>query len=109
MGMMRFVRFALAASLCSASFSVTLSPTGKSFNHCPGWGRYVAEDVVGGRYLALHGCNAGFGWIDLGGDAPCEIGYSRVNTCGQGRPTPPQMPRFRPILHPRRYKTNRRL
>ena len=61
----------------------TLSPTGKSFNHCPGWGRYVAEDVVGGRYLALHGCNAGFGWIDLGGDAPCEIGYSRVNTCSQ--------------------------
>ena len=61
----------------------TLVPTGKSFSHCPGWGRYVAEDVVGGRYLALHGCNSGFGWIDLGGAEPCEIGYSRVNKCGQ--------------------------
>ena len=61
----------------------TLRPSGGPFRLCPAWGRYVAEDVVGGRYLALHGCNVGFRWVDMGGDVPHTCDISRVNTCGQ--------------------------
>ena len=63
--------------------SETLRPAGKSFRISQSWGRYISEDVVGGRYLALHGCNIGFKWIDLGGAAPREGALSRTNTCGQ--------------------------
>ena len=61
----------------------TLHPSGGPFGLCPAWGRYIAEDVVGGRYLALHGCNVGFTWIDIGGDKPRQCNLSRANTCGQ--------------------------
>ena len=61
----------------------TLRPCGGPFGLCPAWGRYVAEDVVGGRYLALHGCNGGFMWIDIGGDEAKPCGLFRANTCGQ--------------------------
>lgn len=63
--------------------SETLRRAGKSFRVSQAWGRYVSEDVVGGRYLALHGCNVGFKWIDLSADVPKEVVFSRVNTCGQ--------------------------
>ncbi len=61
----------------------TLRPTGKSFRLSQSWGRYISEDVAGGRYLALHGCNVGFTWIDMSAEVPCEVGFSRANTYGQ--------------------------
>ncbi|MGN0853825.1 MAG: hypothetical protein ACI4Q3_10695 [Kiritimatiellia bacterium] len=39
---------------------------------CPGWDRYLADDVVGGRWLAQSTSNTGFKWIDLGGEKPVE-------------------------------------
>ena len=61
----------------------TLRSMGKSFRRSQSWGRYISEDVVGGRYLALHGCNVGFTWIDMSAEVPCEVGFPRANTCGQ--------------------------
>lgn len=53
------------------------------FGICPGWDRYIADDVVGGRYLAIQACNAGFLWVDVSGDRPVQAAYSRVNKSGQ--------------------------
>ena len=49
---------------------------------CPGWDRYLANDIVGGRWLAQSTSNTGFKWIDLGGEKPVEAivccGYNRA-------------------------------
>ena len=49
---------------------------------CPGWDRYVADDVVGGRWYAQSTSNTGFKWLDLGGEKPVEAvvcrGYNRA-------------------------------
>ena len=49
---------------------------------CPGWDRYLANDVVGGNWLAQSTSNTGFKWLDLGCDVPVEVvrcrGYNKA-------------------------------
>ncbi len=53
-----------------------------SHGNCPGWDRYLANDVVGdGRWLAQSTANTGFKWLDLSGQKPVEAircrGYNK--------------------------------
>ena len=48
---------------------------------CPGWDRYLADRMLGGRWLAQSTANTGFRWIDFGGSKPKAV-ISKVNRSG---------------------------
>ena len=46
---------------------------------CPGWDKYLANNVVGGKYLGMSFANKCFTWYDISGDKPVKTLESRIN------------------------------